>query len=243
MRKKISVIIPALNEEKLIERLLSLFTDDFKVRHGIEVIVSDGGSTDRTVSISEKYADRIVKKDINTSQNISRGRNAGAKASQGDVLVFLNADTLPSEPDRLFEAAIRELSNEKVSAVACRIEVMPHEKILSDALFHGIYNSYVKLLNYTPVGMGRGECHIISRRAFETARGYDENIAAGEDFELYSRLKRSGKIVYRGDLVVFESPRRYRRFGYIRILGEWALNSLSVFFFKRSVSKVWEPIR
>ena len=68
------------------------------------------------------------------------------------------------------------------------------------------------------MGMGRGECHIVKRELFERAGGYDESLGAGEDFELYTRrLRKYGKIVICKDLTVYESPRRYRKFGYIRV--------------------------
>ncbi len=58
------------------------------------MIVSDGGSKDSTIKISKKYADRVILKTEHFPQNISQGRNEGAKNSLGDVLIFLNADTL-----------------------------------------------------------------------------------------------------------------------------------------------------
>ena len=91
--------------------------------------------------------------------------------------------------------------------------------------------------------MGRGECHIISRKAFFESGGYDENLAAGEDFDLYNRLRKYGRVIFRNDLLVYESPRRYRKFGYAKVFLDWAGNSLSVFLFKRSISKSWEAVR
>ena len=55
--KKISIIIPTLNEEKLITQTLKQFDCDIKKNFGLEVIVSDGGSTDSTLEIARNYAD------------------------------------------------------------------------------------------------------------------------------------------------------------------------------------------
>ena len=107
-KKRISIIIPTLNEEKLIERSLSQFTKELKETYNIEVIVSDGGSKDSTIEISKKYADRLILHTEKFPQNISQGRNAGAKYSQRDVLIFLNADTCIKDTDYFFELHILE---------------------------------------------------------------------------------------------------------------------------------------
>ena len=59
-KKKISIIIPTLNEEKYLERLLSQIDRKLKSRFNIELIISDGGSKDLTIEIANKYADRII---------------------------------------------------------------------------------------------------------------------------------------------------------------------------------------
>jgi hypothetical protein len=68
-------------------------------------------------------------------------------------------------------------------------------------------------------------------------------MSAGEDFDLYRRLTRCGKIGHRERLLVYESPRRFRRYGYLRVLFEWTLNAVAVMVLKRSISKEWEEIR
>ncbi|MBS1518947.1 MAG: glycosyltransferase [Bacteroidetes bacterium] len=242
-RKKISIVIPALNEEKLIRRTLSQFEDNFKKDHDLEIIVSDGGSTDKTPEISEELADRVILKNKNIPQNISRGRNEGAKNSSGDVLVFLNADTYIKDIGYFMRVIETEFSGGNISALACRIKVFPDEEILSDRMFHGFYNNYVRFLNKFLMGMGRGECHIVLREKFFEVKGYDEKMIAGEDFDLYRRLRKTGKIKFIDDLIIYESPRRYRKYGYTKVFWNWTINSISVFLFNRSVSKSWDPVR
>jgi glycosyltransferase involved in cell wall biosynthesis len=83
---KFSVIIPTNEEESYIEKTLSQFIS-VRNQFDIEIIVSDAGSTDNTVIISRKYADRVIVNKKNTSQNIAIGRNKGAVISTGDILV------------------------------------------------------------------------------------------------------------------------------------------------------------
>lgn len=243
MSKSISVIIPTLNEEKLIANTIGQFNDDLKAKYDVEVIVSDGGSTDKTLTIIEGKVDKIVIHNKDYKQNISEGRNMGFKSSTGNVLIFFNADTCVKDIDLFFKNIIEYLKDDYVSALAFPVKVFPHEELLRDKVFHYIYNYYVLLLNYLFMGMGRGECHVIKRKAFESVKGYNEKLGAGEDFELYTKLHKIGKIRFCRDLVVYESPRRYRKFGYLYVLFDWAKNSVWITLFKKSVSKEWKPIR
>lgn len=243
LKKKVSIIIPALNEEKLIERLLKQFNQDIKNKYDIEVIVSDGGSKDSTIQIAKKYADRIILNIEYFPQNISRGRNEGARNSRGDVLIFLNADTFVLDLNYLLEETIKEFSNDKISAIACPVFVFPDEAKISDKIFHSFYNNYVMILNKMIMGMGRGECHIVRRDKFFQAGGYREELAAGEDFDLYKKLRKSGKIKFRKDFTIYESPRRYRKYGYMSVILDWAMNSVSVLLFNKSISKKWDAVR
>ena len=241
--RKVSIIIPTLNEEKLLKNLLLQFENGVKDKFDLEVIVSDGGSKDKTIEIANRYADKVLVHNKDISQNISRGRNEGARNSQGDVLIFLNADTLFENLSLILEESLKEIFINNVSAIACPIYVFPSEEKLSDKCFHIFYNNYTDFLVRYLMGMGRGECHIIKRDKFFDAGEYNEDIAAGEDFDLYMRLKKNGKIIFRKDFIVYESPRRYRNYGYLKLMWEWGKNSASVYLLNKSVSKKWEEVR
>ncbi|MBZ0204223.1 MAG: glycosyltransferase [Ignavibacteria bacterium] len=242
---QISVIIPTLNEEKLIVQTLSQFNKDLREKFSIEVIISDGGSTDATLDLAGKLADKIVNAVKGEKQNIPQGRNAGAKCASGKYLYFLNADTMVNNMPEFLEVTLNALGYERHSALTCRIQVFPDEMRLSDKLFHGFYNNYVRILNFLGMGMGRGECQMVKKEIFEELNGYNESLAAGEDYDLYRRIRKlgKGKIKFLNELVVYESPRRYRKFGYRRVFLDWTKNSVSVLFKNKSVSKVWEAVR
>jgi hypothetical protein len=98
-------------------------------------------------------------------------------------------------------------------------------------------------MNVTGMGMGRGECHVIPRRVFTGVQGYAPHIAAGEDYDMFRRLKDVGRIRFLKDVRVFESPRRYRMYGYVHVSASWFLNFLAVFFLRRSILSEWKPVR
>ncbi|HYF04358.1 MAG TPA: glycosyltransferase, partial [Patescibacteria group bacterium] len=243
---RISVIIPVLQEEKLLENTLKIFTPALKKHFNLEVIVSDGGSKDKTIEIAKKYADRVIIHTENRRQTIAEGRNVGAAYAKGETLVFINGDTIPAEPEHFFKEIVLWTSDKtllKTGALTCSVKVSPHERKLSDTLFHSFFNSYVRFFTALGAGMGRGECQIIRAEVFKNVGGYDAKLVAGEDFELYSRISKKWKIGFKNDIFVYESPRRFRKYGYIRILATWAVNALSVMFFKKSSSKEWEAVR
>jgi glycosyltransferase involved in cell wall biosynthesis len=245
---RISFIVPVLNEERLVMNLLELFTPERRRNYTFEVILSDGGSTDTTLpllqnAIDRNLADILVEHTAPHRQTIAEGRNAGAAKASGDVLVFINADTVPASIDALLNAVLMWNTTSDAVAAATPVLIAPHERIWSDVIFHSCMNVYVRALNVLGIGMGRGECQIIRRNIFEETGGYNSSIVAGEDFDLYTRLRRRGKIAWLKDALIYESPRRFRKYGYWAIIWRWFSNSIAVLVRKQSVAREWELIR
>jgi glycosyltransferase involved in cell wall biosynthesis len=243
----ISIIIPVYQEEKIIENTLKQFSSHLRNKFNFELIVSDGGSSDRTVEISEKFADIVVRHTKPNRQTISEGRNLGTKAANGKFYVFLNADTIPENIETFLTIIHKWASGEgnysNYPALTCSVEAYPNETKLKEKLFYTVHNLYVRFLNYINLGMGRGECHIIKSEVFDLVGGYNPTIAAGEDFDLYRRIAKIGRIGFVKEIKVFESPRRFQKYGYIKIIFYWALNAISVMFRGKSVSDHWEAVR
>ncbi len=243
---KLSLIIPVLQEEKILDKHLKALIE-YKKKYNFEIIVSDGGSTDNTVEIARKYADRVVVHEESRRQTIAEGRNRGAELADADVLVFLNGDSIPVDFDVFFTTIIQFASQEgkyaKYGALACEVGSFPEEELLKDKIFYKIHNNYVAFLNFIGLGMGRGECQIVRKDIFEKAGKYNDKIVAGEDFDLYRRIAKVAKIKYDKNIAVHESPRRFRKYGYIRTIVFWLVNSLSVWWFGKSYSDEWEAIR
>src|SRR3989338_1163009 len=87
LNMQVSIIIPTLNEEEYLPKLLeSIRQQRFK---DLEIIVADAGSTDKTKEIAERYGCKIVPGGLP-----ARGRNEGARVAGGELLVFLDADVM-----------------------------------------------------------------------------------------------------------------------------------------------------
>ncbi len=245
---RISIVIPVLQEEKLLPKTLEAFPKELRKKYEAELIVSDGGSSDATLSIAERTADIIVRHAEARRQTIAEGRNRGAEAASGRVIIFINGDTVPINPEQFLEFvyrwAVSSEDNVSVGAIACPVFIAPEERRRSDALFSAFYNGYIKLLvNVFHLGMGRGECQVVCSDCFRKVGGYNPHIAAGEDFDLFRRMSHHCKVHFDSSLPVYESPRRFRRYGYAMMLLSWTVNALSVMFFGKSASKEWEAVR
>lgn len=240
---RFSVVVPVLNEEKLLPQFLNQFTDEIRKNFNIELIISDGGSTDKSVEIANSFADIVVVHDSSKKQTIAEGRNEGARVANSDVFIFLNADTKFSNIKRFFEKLEVLMQEQNFDAIATYVTSFPEQTYFKDKMFYGFFNKYFKFLNIIGLGMGRGECQIVKKSSFIKVEGYNSTIAAGEDFDLYRRIASFGKVIFADDLVIFESPRRFRKNGYFKTIFWWTLNALSVWIFGKSVSKIWEEVR
>ncbi|MFM7774074.1 MAG: glycosyltransferase [Candidatus Kapaibacterium sp.] len=244
---RISVIVPVLQEEKILAQSLGLFTQELRQRYAIELVVSDGGSTDATVDIAKRFADVVVVHSATRRQTIAEGRNRGAEVASGSVLVFLNGDSFPAMPvvffDFIEEWSRSEGKYARHDVMACPVEVLPNERKWSDVLFHSFFNTVLKVLTLMNFGVGRGECQIVKPEIFREVGGYNAGLAAGEDFDFIARIARNHSVAIANELLVYESPRRYRRYGYVPILWSWFMNWVGASLFKRSYSREWTVVR
>ncbi len=239
-----SIVIPTLNEEKLLPNLLAqLSSPQLRNKFNYEIIVSDGGSKDNTIVIAEKYADKVFVHKEKFRQNIAMGRNKGREFAKSNILVFLSGDSIISDPESLFSRIISKVKNDKYVAFTCAVKVFPNETKFIDRVFQTFYNNYFHSLNIIGVGMGRGECNVVKSEIFDLLNGYNENLIAGEDFDFFKRVRQKGKIYFARDIFIYESPRRYREVGHFKLLLTWLINSIFVVLAKKSLSKEWREVR
>jgi glycosyltransferase involved in cell wall biosynthesis len=187
---KLSIVIPAYNEEKRIgDCLQSVFLALKTVAHGgksgagwdAEVIVVDNNSTDKTADIARNLGVEVIFEPVN---HIARARNAGAARATGDWILFLDADTiLPAETLRDALAAME--SGKAVGG----------SSILNYGEVTGVTWVFVKVVNFVirHVKMTAG-CFIFCRAdAFRELGGFNQEYFAGEDAELGKAMKQWGR--------------------------------------------------
>jgi glycosyltransferase involved in cell wall biosynthesis len=237
---KISIVIPARNEEEHIRSVVSQFTA-VACPVGLEVIVANDGSTDRTEEHATAAGARVITAD-NPMRTIARVRNQGARFATGDVIVFCDADTRLSNVRRLYRLIEREFTDRRVIGAMPRIEVFPEDRKLRDTLFHSLYNWIIRASFLFPQPFGSGQCQIVRGAAFRRVGGYNERQVHGEDAALFAALRRAGRIRYMSGVSVYESPRRYREIGYIRLMVVSLSSLLGQAMTNRNVLTEWRRV-
>ena len=239
----ISIIIPTLNEETVLEKTLKNLKEitDFPC----EIIISDGRSNDGTLQIAEKYTDKVVVYGEKERQTIANARNLGAKIAQKKFLVFLDADSTIRNPNQFFRQAIEEFNeNEKLLALTVSVRVAKEAETWGDRLFFSILNiSHIFNNNLLNNGMAPGEFQMIRRDAFDKVGGYNEKLVASEDYDMFFRLSRIGKTKILKNLTIWHTGRRAHKIGWPKLFFQWMLNAIWVILFKKAYSKEWEVIR
>lgn len=182
----ISVIVPALNEEKVIGRCLEALSRIFCNRYTFEVIVVDNGSRDRTVETVRRFdALPFVKIISLEGVHISALRNRGAVEARGNILAFLDADCL-APPDWLTNA-IRIFENCDDGIIGAHYQIPDDATWVGRVWFQDRLSQKVGAVSYVPSGD-----LLIRRDLFIQVGGFDESIQTNEDFELCQRVIREG---------------------------------------------------
>ena len=215
-RPKVSVVIPAFNEERLLPATLqaireaSLGFGDWGWDH--EWIVCDNNSTDRTAEIAAAAGARVVFEPVN---QIGRARNAGARVATGDWILFVDADSRPTR--ELFADAVAAASRPGVIAIGSTIRLDGGG--LSAAIAAEGWN-FVSRFGH----LLAGSFIMVDRNAFETVGGFSLEFYAGEELDLVRRLKAHGKPDCRRIVILHRHPletsaRKVRLYGPMETLG------------------------
>jgi cellulose synthase/poly-beta-1,6-N-acetylglucosamine synthase-like glycosyltransferase len=192
MNPSFSVIIPTYNEESYIQRCLtSIDRQDFP-RTGFEIIVSDASSTDGTLDVARSLADNVV---VGERRGIAHGRNVGARASNGQILVFVDSD-VELEPSFLTTLA-GVFRDDRVVGVTGR--AWPSDGgAFQKFVYVGTYE-LTRLLWLFGLPLFPGLCVAYRRNAFDAVGGFREDFGISEDLDLSRRIAKHGacKTVYR----------------------------------------------
>ena len=197
---KITVIIPAYNEEKYLPKTIaSLGQLD---RKPDEIIIVDGASTDKTAEVSRKAGAKVL---VVPHRGIGFARQQGLKSATGDIVAFTDADTVV--PKNWLVKIEQALTGTGVTGVFGTFRV-------PDGWWpYRYYVNYVQpLLNqvylWFGVPMAPGQNIAFWRQTGLDAGGFPEDYEIAEDIEMARRLMRKGRVIFRPDLVVTSSGRR-----------------------------------
>jgi glycosyltransferase involved in cell wall biosynthesis len=177
---KLSIVVPAFNEEKLLGATLAGIREAARGLDA-ELIVCDNNSTDRTAEIAAQAGARVVFEPIN---QISRARNAGAAAASGDWLVFVDADSFPDAA--LFAEVAAAIGSGRF--VGGGVTVRFDE---ADWLGRGsavVWNGISRAMRWAA-----GSFIFCRADAFRAIGGFSTELYASEEIDFSRRLKRLGR--------------------------------------------------
>lgn len=238
----ISIIVPTLREEEFLERTLTNF-DTLTLPH--ELIISDGGSTDRTLDVAHRFSNKVVVWDQPRRQTFGEAKNTGAALATGTYLVFIDSDVTVPEPEAFFTEMI-SVFDRKPELVAMTVPLKPWAENRSwvDAFFCSPLNwFYIIANNIFHSGNSSGEFQMVRAEAFRKVGGFSEHLAAGEDNDLFRRLAAIGRTMSYGKLCVRHSLRRAHKLGWLKTYGIWIKNGLSVALRGKAAYKEWSVVR
>ncbi|MFA4946574.1 MAG: glycosyltransferase [Candidatus Micrarchaeia archaeon] len=230
---RISVVVPALNEEKRIAACIdSLKRQSLKP---FEIVVADGGSKDATRAIARKKGCRVV---VEHERTIAAGRQCGCLAARGDILAFTDADAV------LDRSWLKELCAPlRDPGVVC---VFGSLELLDATWLEAFLSNVLKLVfGFTALiskPTGAGNCMACRADAFRKSGGFNVDLVTAEDIDLQKKLARYGRIVYAPKAVARVSPRRVRKWGYLRFTLFHAGNWVNAHFFGRAAT-TYEKVR
>jgi glycosyltransferase involved in cell wall biosynthesis len=178
----VSFVIPAHNEESVLGATLrALRAAAEGTPH--ELIVVDDASTDQTAAVARSWHATVVTVNL---RKISAVRNAGAGVARGDVLIFVDADTVVTK--RAVTAAVEQVQRGAVGggALVKLDDGVPLWGRLMTSLVTAVFFRF-RLA---------GGCFLFARRdAFDAVGGFDEDFFASEEVHLSRALKRRGRFV------------------------------------------------
>jgi len=222
----LSIIIPTLNEEKYLPRLLaSIKNQDFS---DYEIIVSDGNSKDKTRAVAAANTCRVV---VSDRRSPACQRNEGATLARGEILLFLDADS--RLPDGFLEKSYKQFIDRGLDAAGFYL------RFDSPRRLYKLYNFFYDLTCFfgqffKPASVGVA---IMVKKAYhKRLNGFDESIFIGEDYDYTTRIFKIGRFRMIKKTFIYFSPRRWEKEGQFRVLAR-LIKASFYFLFKGPIRK------
>jgi glycosyltransferase involved in cell wall biosynthesis len=195
---KISVVIPAYNEQRLLGETLTRVREAMqsfeRCRWDTELIVCDNNSTDRTAEIAKAAGAIVVFEPIN---QIARARNSGAAAATGDWIIFVDADSHPSTG--LFADVAGEIASGTCMAGGTTLR-LDGDYLVARGITR-LWNTISRAGN-----LFAGSFLFCELAAFRALGGFSQELFAGEEIELSKRLKQRAREMGKRIVILHRNP-------------------------------------
>lgn len=229
---KVSIIIPAYNEENYIEATIqAALKQDYP---DIEIIVVDNNSTDATREKVRQFPQ--VKLVEEKTSGVQWARERGRKEAKGEIIGNLDADCL-ARPDWVSKA-VKYFSDPRVVLITGPYYYYDASLFLrlltsfTQKVVYKIYHDAAQMLFGKVVAVGGNL--LFRAKVFEEIGGYDTSIVFyGDDTNTGNRLAKKGKVLFKNDMEVPSSSRRFKKFGTMYVFWKYTINYFWMILFKK----------
>ncbi len=236
MKPFFSIIVPTLNEEKFLPKLLINLAKQKK--SNFEVVIVDGISGDNTKKIAYEYKKQIPLVFLEVGErNVSHQRNYGAQKAKGSYLIFLDADlgVGPSFTERL-----HTFISKKKGLILLPTMLPDERKPETKAIFQ-VSNKIIEASQTIGRPIPSPGALIIERDIFFKIGGYDEQMSLAEDHEILKRAQDWGvRAKFLSTIKVRFSLRRAKKEGRFKTFYKFALSTSHILFTGKLKDKIFE---
>jgi len=207
----VSIVIPTFCEEKNIEGCLRSLKHQDVVGDQIEIIVVDSNSSDKTRKIARKFTDNVINI---KERGVSKARNIGALRAKGEILLFLDADTLLDS--EFISELCKSFTDPKVACVTGSLTGLENLGLI-DNLFRFFHYTILNKVASVSARLGfpffPTVCCACRKSHFLEVGGFDEGLAIAEDLVFSLKMGKVGKCLVNMEAKSYTSLRRVTQNG------------------------------
>ncbi|MEM3886344.1 MAG: glycosyltransferase [Candidatus Methanomethylicia archaeon] len=226
----VSFVIPTINNARVIKKCLSSIRS--QQYPDIEIIIVDGGSTDKTLLIAEKFADKILL----VKGPLGMARNIGAKHAKGEILGIFDSDIYLPHTNWLKRAIATLLSRPNI-AILWPINKPPKGASRIAKAYFALWK-YRLTTSEKPIPGGN---ILVTRRAYDEVGGINQRLHFGEDYDLVIKILKLGyKYIIYSDPIIHDTMHNLREFTRKQFWGARSLRNAPISILKATIS--WNPM-
>ncbi len=244
---KLSIVVPAYNEEAYLGRCLeALAVEIARTSYDIEVIVVNNASTDQTGAVARTFP--FVRVVDEPQKGLSQARQAGYQVSSGDLMANVDADTIM--PAGWIDHVMQEFSTHPTLVALSGPYIYYDLPALTNwfiRFFYGLgkaVSTVDSLLTGRSGTMLQGGNFVLRKSALKKAGGFDVSFAFyGEDTAMAKRMGTQGEVKFSFQLPMYTSGRRLREEGVLKMAWVYGINFLWPLLFNKAYTKSSKAIR
>lgn len=227
-KPKISIIVPAYNEEKYIKKCLDALLNQNIKKNLYEVIVVDNASSDKTAETVRKYPVKLI---YEKRKGVAYARSAGTKVAQGEIIAFTDADCTP-DTDWISKFLKKFRQDPKIDAIGGVFAFYDGNKFLKTLA--------LKTQRFTWHLSGGNMA--IRKKSLAKIGGFEAGVNAGEDVLITLKLQKQGQYLIDQNNIMPTSSRRLQK-NFLKTVVTWFPNDFALKYLNRPLFSYFPDIR